>query len=80
MGFCFDDDGGNLTDKDGQGLVPFDPEQNYEEEQSLFLVAFANTYREVRGRLQASRVGRDQKIVNNNTKHAANPKKFKPFT
>ena len=32
----FDDDGGNLADQDGQSLVPLDPEQQYEEEQSLW--------------------------------------------
>ena len=35
----------------------------YEEEEYIFLCAFAGTYREVRGHLQATRVGRDQKVI-----------------
>ena len=75
----FDDDGGKLVDQDGRDLVPFDPEESYEEEQALFLVAFANTYREVRGQLQASRVGRDQKVFNNNTKQTYDSRRRKFF-
>ncbi len=59
----WDDDGQPLVDPEGQSLCPFEPEKTYGEEEALFLCAFAGTYREVRGALQATRIGRDQKIV-----------------
>ena len=51
---CFDDDGTPLVDTEGQTLIPMEPEKTYEEEESIFLCAFAGTYREVRGQLQAT--------------------------
>ena len=59
----FDDDGYPIVDTAGDTLVPFDPEKTYEEDDAFFLCAFAGTYREVRGQLQATRVGREQKVV-----------------
>ena len=60
---CYDDDGLPLVDSSDNVLIPFDPEKEYTEEDAIFLVAFAGTYREVRGQLQATRVGRDQKYA-----------------
>ena len=57
----FDDDGRQLIDDDGEGLIPFDDQQEYDENEAVALMSFAGTYREVHGRLQATRVGRDQK-------------------
>ena len=54
---AYDDDGHPLADSQGQTLIPFDPGRVYSEEESLYLCAFAGTYREVRGALQATRVG-----------------------
>jgi len=51
------------VDAEGNTLIPFDPDQTYEEHEAVFLAAFAGTSREVRGQLQATRVGRDQKVV-----------------
>jgi len=57
----FDDDGLPLVDPNGTELIPFDPELEYDEADAFFLCCFAGTYREVRGKLQATRIGRDQK-------------------
>ena len=38
--------------------------KTYDEDEAAFLLIFAGTYREVRGKLQATRVGRDQKVFN----------------
>ena len=52
-------------DEEGELLIPFDPELVYDETSACFLTAYAGSYREVRGQLQATRVGRDQKVVQN---------------
>ena len=78
---CYDDDGQPLVDDAGQTLIPFDPELTYEEEESIWLCAFAGTYREVRGQLQATRIGRDQKVVKTKGSSKGPPRKktfFKP--
>ena len=59
----FDDDGLPLIDEYGQALIPFDPDKEIAEEEALYLCSFAATYREVRGKLQANRIGRDQRVV-----------------
>ena len=59
---AFDDDGSPLVDDSNNLLIPYEPDKTYEEEETIFLCAFAGTYREVRGKLQATRIGRDQKV------------------
>ena len=59
----YDDDGGRLVDDNGETLIPFDPDVVYDEDTAVFLTVWAGSYREVRGRLQATRKGRDQKVV-----------------
>ena len=59
----YDDDGGRLVDENGETLIPFDPDVVYDEDTAVFLTAWAGSYREVRGQLQATRKGRDQKVV-----------------
>ena len=73
----FDDDGLPLVDSSENVLIPFDPEDEYTEEDAIYLVAFAGTYREVRGQLQATRVGRDQKVAAKMHKKGSG-KSFKP--
>jgi len=79
----FDDDGGPLVDPEGNTLVPFETDKEYNEETAIYLCAFAGTYREIRGALQATRVGRDQKVVNqkvnNTTKNRFTTKKYQFF-
>ena len=60
----YDDDGLPLANAEGETLIPFEPERVYEEEEAIYLCSFAGTYREVRGQLQATRVGREQKVFN----------------
>ena len=57
----YDDDGLPLIDEDGEGLIPFDDQQEFDESEAVALMTFAGTYRQVRGQLQATRIGRDQK-------------------
>ena len=64
------DDGAPLQDDQGETLVPFEPENSYEEKEAIYLCAFAGSYREVRGALQATRMGRDQKMFHDKTKGA----------
>ena len=60
---CFDDDGLPLVGEKGVTLLPLhDDDREYSEPDALTLMTFAATYREVRGKLQATRVGREQKI------------------
>ena len=75
----FDDDGLPLTDEQGNTLVPFEPDKEYGEEEAIYLCAFAGSYREVRGALQATRVGRDQKVVKKSFLKSKPPFKKKPF-
>ena len=58
----YDSDGEPLVDSGGDVLVPIDPDKEYSEEDTMYLCCFASSYREVRGKLQATRVGRDQKV------------------
>eukprot|EP00973_Karenia_brevis_P092449 12412483-Karenia_brevis.AAC.1 len=51
----YDDDGQKLVDDSGQSLIPFDPAQEYDENTATFLSAWAGSYRDVRGQLQATR-------------------------
>ena len=57
---CWDDDGEPLME-DGEVLIPCEPDQDYREEDAIVLRNFAVTYQQVRGALQASRKGREQK-------------------
>ena len=57
----YDDNGQQVINDDGEGLIPFDDQQEFDENEAVALMTFAGTYREVRGRLQATRVGRDRK-------------------
>ena len=57
----FVDDGVPLVDDNGADLVPFDHVRGYDEADAFFLCCFAGTYREVRGKLQATRMSREQK-------------------
>ena len=81
---CYDDDGAPLIDEAGNLLLPMDTDREYQEEEANFLLAFAGTYREVRGQLQATRVGRDQKIFQKKTAKGSGksfvkkPRFFKP--
>eukprot|EP00973_Karenia_brevis_P054777 7614711-Karenia_brevis.AAC.1 len=59
----YDDDGQRLVDDTGQPLIPFDPKLEYVEGSACYLSASAGSYRDVRGQLQATKKGRDQKIV-----------------
>eukprot|EP00973_Karenia_brevis_P086155 11949158-Karenia_brevis.AAC.1 len=59
----FDDDGQRIVDESCQPLIPFDPQLEYDETSATFLSAWAGSYRDVRGKLQATRKGRDQKVV-----------------
>ena len=59
---AYDDDGEPLEDDEGRALIPYDPTAEYDEDQAIYLMAFANTYREVRGKLQATKIGRDHKV------------------
>ena len=56
----YDDDGEPLQE-DGEVLIPFDPDQEYDEREAADLRTFAVTYQQVRGALQATRTGREQK-------------------
>ena len=56
----FDDDGLPLYDEAGEELLPCNPEGPIEEDDYHYLVCFASTYRETRGQLQATRIGRDR--------------------
>ena len=55
------DDGEPLIDEDGDYLIPYDSDQEYDEPEARELMSFAVTYRQVRGALQATRAGRGQK-------------------
>ena len=59
----FDDDGQRIVDEEGETLIPFDPEKEFDEMSSCFLSAWAGSYKEIRGQLQATRKGHDQKVV-----------------
>ena len=52
-----DDVGEPLADDTGGALVPMEDNVEYDEPQALQLLTFAVTYRQVRGALQASRMG-----------------------
>ena len=58
----YDDDGAPLTDSAGETLIPIDLDKEYDEDEAVYMLAFAGTYREVRGKIQATKVGRDQRI------------------
>ena len=74
----FDDDGMPLVDEQSQEtLLPIDPEKTYEEEESVWLMAFGATYREVRRNLQATRTGRDQKVVKHKKGSEVKKREFK---
>ena len=79
----FDDDGQPLVNAEGEGLVPMDPAKSFYEEHEAFGIAvFAGNYREVRKDLQATRIGRDQKVVDrHNAKRKGKGKGFnrKPY-
>lgn len=53
-----DDDGSWLVDVQGEGLVPFDPERTDGEDEAVYLIAYAQSHRQVRGALATSRTGR----------------------
>ena len=57
----YDDDGGELVTDGGEVLIPFDEAKTYDEDEARDLRTFAATYQTVRGALQASRTGREQK-------------------
>ena len=57
---CWDDDEEPLLE-DGEILIPCEPDQEYKEEDALYLRNFAVTYQQVQGALQASRTGREQR-------------------
>eukprot|EP00973_Karenia_brevis_P024603 3394714-Karenia_brevis.AAC.1 len=59
----YDSDSQKLVDDNCQPSVPFDPKLEYDEGSACYLSAFAGGYRDVRGQLQATKKGRDQKIV-----------------
>ena len=60
----YDDDGQPIVDEQsGELLVPFDPDREYDANTAIFLTAWAGSYKEVRGQLQATRTGREQKVV-----------------
>ena len=59
---AYDDDGEPLEDSEGEALIPYDPTYEYQEDQAIYLMAFANTYRDVRGKLQGTKIGRDYKV------------------
>ena len=65
----FDEDGLPIADETGDTLVPLEPERTYEEEEeeAVFLNAFAGTYREVRGQLQAACVLAEIKSYSTNS-------------
>ncbi len=46
--------------RQGDDLIPINPDLEYDEADAFSLCCFAGTYREVRGKLQATRIGRDQ--------------------
>ena len=58
---CYDDDGEPLQDEEGYTLIPLVDDKEYTEDEAREILAFAVTYRQVRGALQATRTGRDQK-------------------
>ena len=59
----YDDDGMPLVDVNGEELLPCTQDGPIEEEDYHYLVAFASTYRETRGQLQATRIGRDRFVT-----------------
>ena len=73
----YDSDGEPLVDSGGEVLVPIDPEKEYSEEDTMYLCCFASSYREVRGKLQATRVGRDQKVFDRHANSASKKGKGK---
>ena len=76
---AYDDDGMPLVDEKGETLIPFDPDATYTEGEAMYIATFAGTYREVRGKLQAARVGRDQRFVKSDSKKGKGKGKRQTF-
>ncbi len=58
---CYDDDGEPLVNEQGEVLVPSEDDKEYDEMEAINRMAFAVTYRQVRGAMQATRKGHDQR-------------------